>query len=40
MTGGLASFMSGAHLLFVLPYHCRPVLAARGCAVYQTGKHA
>jgi hypothetical protein len=22
-TGGLASFMSGAHLLFVLPYDCR-----------------
>jgi hypothetical protein len=38
--GGRASFMSRASLLFVLPYHCRHVLAARGCAVYQTDKHA
>jgi hypothetical protein len=35
-----ASFMSGAYLLFVLPYHCRRVLAAGGGAVYQTNKHA
>jgi len=32
--------MIWAYLLFVLPYHCRPVLAARGCAVYQTIEHA
>jgi hypothetical protein len=33
-------FLGLAYLLFVLPYHCRPALAARGCAVYQIDKHA
>ena len=43
---GLASFMSGAHLLqrshllFVLFNRDRPVLAACGRAVYQTSTHA